>query len=64
MLCVRVPCAQRQQFEPGPIHSADLRALQVLLREGEVFAEAVCHWLHESGALTEVAKVFSELASS
>ena len=36
----------------------------VLLRDGDVFAEAVYHWSHETGALTKVAEAFSELAVS
>jgi len=36
----------------------------VLLRDGQVFAESVYHWSHETGALTKVAGAFSELAAS
>lgn len=35
----------------------------LLLREGNVFAEAVYHWSHETGALTKIANAFSELAA-
>jgi hypothetical protein len=35
----------------------------LLLREGNVFAEAVDHWSHETGALTKIANAFSELAA-
>jgi len=36
----------------------------VLLKDGEVFAESVYHWSHETGVLTKVADAFSELAVS
>ena len=36
----------------------------VLLRDGDVFAESVYHWSHETGALTKIANAFSELAVS
>ena len=35
----------------------------LLLREGNVFAEAVYHWSHETGALTKIANAFLELAA-